>query len=74
MFARSGKCNLSPCKFLHEPPAASTASPSPPAHRNDSGRSVAAAGGSQVLALRAILPAGGNKAGDEGRDAGSDSG
>ena len=31
MFGRTGKCNRSPCNFLHEPPPASASSPFPPA-------------------------------------------
>ena len=59
MFARTGKYNWSPCKFLYEPPAASACSPSPPARRDEGGGSVAAAsGGSRVLSLRAVLPRG----------------
>ena len=62
MFARTGKCNWSPCKFLHEAPAASASSPSPPARRDEGGGSVAAAGGgSRALSMRAVLPAGGKR-------------
>ena len=75
MFARTGECNWSPCKFLHEAPAASASSPSPPARREESGGSVAAAGGgSRALSLRAVLPAGGNRGGEGGRGAGFGSG
>ena len=75
MFARTGKCNWSPCKFLHEPPAASASSPSPPVRREEGGGSVAAAGGgSRALSLRAVLPAGGNRVGEGARGAGSGSG
>ena len=38
MFARTGECNWSPCKFLHEAPAASASSPSPPARREEGPR------------------------------------
>ena len=65
MFARTGKCNWSPCKFLHEVPAASASSPSSPARREEGGESVAAAGGgSRALSLHAVLPAGSNRGGE----------
>ena len=60
MFTRTGECNWSPCKFLHESPAASASSPCPPARGEEGGGSVAAGGGSRALSLRAVLPAGGN--------------
>ena len=81
MFARTGKCNLSPCKYLreapvvHEAPAASALSPFLPARRDEGGGSVVATSrGSCALLLRADLPAGGNRMGDGGRGAGSGSG
>ena len=75
MFARTGKCNRSPCKFLHEAPAASACSPSSPARMEEGCGSVAAVvGGSRTLSLRAVLPAGGNRGGDGGGGAGSGSG
>ena len=73
MYARTGKCNWSPCKFLHEAPAASASSPSPPARREEGGGSVAAGGGSRALSLRPVLPAGGSRGGEGGRGAGSGS-
>ena len=77
MFARTGECKWSPCRFLHEPPAASALSPpspSPPACREEGGGIVAAGGGSRALSLRAVLPAGSNRGGEGGRGAGSVSG
>ena len=65
----------SPCKFLHEAPAASASSPSPPARREEGDGGVAAAGGgSRAMSLRAVLPAGGKRGGEGGRDTGSGSG
>ena len=58
MFARTGKCNWSPCKFLHEAPAASASSPSPPARREEGGGSVAAGERSRALSLRPASPRG----------------
>ena len=61
MFARTGICNWSPCKFLHEGPAASASSPSPPARKDEGGGSVASGRGLRALSLRAVLHAGGNR-------------
>ena len=75
MFARTGKCNWSPCKFPHEPPATSASSPSPLARREEGGGSVAAAGrGSRTSSLRPVFPAGDNRGGEGGGGAGSGSG
>ena len=65
MFARTGKCNWSPYKFLNKAPTASASSPSPLARREDGGGSVAAAGGgSRALSLRAVFPEGGSRGGE----------
>ena len=75
IFARTGKCNWSPRKFLYEAPAASAFSPSPPTCRDKGGGGVAASsGGSRPLSLRAVILTRDSRGEDQGRGAGLRSG
>ena len=63
MFARTGKCNWSPCKFINESLASSAASPSLPVRRGGGGGRWAAAGGESRGVVAACGPPRGDQQG-----------